>query len=194
MSTITQDAMPRVMEERSLTLRSSAGPFLSREQILDATDACFAQAGYDGTTIRAIAAKLDCSVGSIYRYFRDKRDLLLACGRRMMRPVLTEPTFERSLGLYMAIADRGREIYRLQFWLAGEGLPDYIGQIIDHWSELLADRDEAKHRWALLHGLLMLGCDPAQIPEMMGREVGASQRGLREPFWRSESAEDMTLL
>ena len=64
-------------------MRSEAEPVrvpavLSRGQILDATETCLAELGYDGTTIRAIAKRLDCAVGTIYRYFRDKRSLLTA--------------------------------------------------------------------------------------------------------------------
>ena len=184
MSTITQEAIPEIV----IPDPPGTGTFLSREQILDATDACFAKAGYDGTTIRAIAARLDCSVGSIYRYFRDKRDLLLACGRRMMRPVIEEPTFDRSLAAYRTIATEHGEMYRLGFWLAGHGVPEYIAQIIKRWGELLQDEDEAQRRWAMAHGLLMLGradetvCDPPPpCPPAL----------IVEP---DEELEDMTLL
>lgn len=161
MSNATQDApvaVPEIVIPPPASL-SEAGPFLSREQILDATDACFAESGYDGTTIRAIAARLGCSVGSIYRYFRDKRDLLLACGRRMMRPVIEEPTFDESMAAYRAIATERGQMYRLGFWLVGDGagIPEFIDRILDHWGELLGNRSDAEQRWAMTHGLLMLG-------------------------------------
>ena len=41
-----------------------------------ATSRCLHQEGYDATTIRKIASLLDCAVGSIYRYFHDKNQIL----------------------------------------------------------------------------------------------------------------------
>ena len=75
---------------------------LSRDQILDATGRCLASRGYDATTIRTIAGVLDCAVGSIYRYFRDKRELLLSgrgpvligVGLALLTAALTLPRFD----------------------------------------------------------------------------------------------------
>jgi len=190
MSIIAQDASSTV-ENRSLTLRGSVGPFLSREQILAAAGECFAQAGYDGTTIRAIAGKLDCSVGSIYRYFADKRQLLLALAERAMRPVLENledgGSFEQSRQRYIELAAGNGELYRLQFWLAADGLPPVIEQIITRWSELLASADEAQRQWAMLHGLLML--QAAGSGETLPQPPIATSR-----WGGDDPAEDMTLL
>ncbi len=57
---------------------SSPSSPLSQDGILDATEACLQEHGYDGTTIRRIAGRLECAVGTIYRHFTDKR----ACSMR----------------------------------------------------------------------------------------------------------------
>ena len=193
MSIVAQDAMIGARPH-------GAVPFLSREQILDATDACFAEAGYDGTTIRAIAAKLGCSVGSIYRYFTDKRDLLLACGRRMMSAVIDAADdgapFETSLRLYMERAREHAELYRLQFWLTGSGAPPIVEQIIERWGAQIGDPREARNRWALMHGLLMLDGTCETPPPVAEIETAAlwPVPELAQALAEDEPEEDMTLL
>jgi AcrR family transcriptional regulator len=49
---------------------------MSREQVLDAAENLFGNHGYQGTSLDQIAAESDFSVGSVYTYFRSKRDLL----------------------------------------------------------------------------------------------------------------------
>ena len=53
----------------------------SREAILEATLEVFRHAGYEGTTIPAIAEHLGISQGTIYNYFPSKEKLLFACAR-----------------------------------------------------------------------------------------------------------------
>jgi AcrR family transcriptional regulator len=96
---------------------------LSRERILEATWFCLHEWGYDTTTIRKIAGQLDCSVGSIYRYFADKHELLLAVTQRVLIPVVdlleAGGDFEPSISLYSQRSRANEEAYRLMFWLAG---------------------------------------------------------------------------
>jgi AcrR family transcriptional regulator len=47
-----------------------------REQIVQAAVACFARAGYHGTTIKDIADSAGFSAGLIYSYVKDKEDVL----------------------------------------------------------------------------------------------------------------------
>ena len=95
---------------------------LSRTQILLATVHVLREDGYDATTIRRIASRLDCAVGSIYRYFRDKRDLLAAVTEQMLEPVADKleqgEGFEASVRRYHHLATRHAETYRLMFWVA----------------------------------------------------------------------------
>lgn len=152
---------------------------LDRESVLDATSACLDEFGYDGTTIRRIAQELGCAVGSIYRYARDKRELLAAVGERRFEPVLT--TLEAhgvaaSARHYLELAQARPEGYRLMYWLAGIGintnpparpaaegttppaspLPAVVQRICDGWSQRLG-HDESLQLWSDVHGRALLG-------------------------------------
>lgn len=141
---------------------------LSREQILNATEACLQELGYDGTTIRRIAKQLDCAVGSIYRYFDDKRALLAAVVQRRFEPVLERiehgAPADASANLYAQIASEQPELYRLMFWLSSIGkptqanaLPDVVQQIIESWSTQFSDARVAQSFWSQVHGAIMQG-------------------------------------
>lgn len=143
-------------------------PHLSRAQILDATEACLETDGYDGTTIRQIAKRLDCAVGSIYRYFTHKRELLSAVTQRRFEPVQTATEaglpMDQVHRMYGRIANEQPEQYRLMFWLAsigraqaGRHLPAIVETLLGMWSEQSGDRRRAELEWAQLHGNLMLG-------------------------------------
>jgi AcrR family transcriptional regulator len=49
-----------------------------RKQILDAALVVFSQKGFGEATIADIAAEADTGIGTIYNYYRDKRDLLIS--------------------------------------------------------------------------------------------------------------------
>ena len=99
---------------------------LSRTQILEATFFCLREEGYEATTIRRIAKRLDCAIGSIYRYFKDKRDLLSAVTQELLQPVVVGlengSPIDRSIGMYCRLATGDAEAYRLMFWLACKSL------------------------------------------------------------------------
>ncbi len=144
---------------------------LSRAQILDATAECLDEAGYDGTTIRMIARRLDCAVGSIYRYFTDKRELLDAVVQQRFEPVIEAleagDDHETTADLYHQAATTRPEQYRLMFWLAAVGrtpdqpaaVPGVVQRILDGWAEQLGSERDAHCRWAVIHGGIMLGRD-----------------------------------
>ena len=148
---------------------------LSREQILDATAACLAEMGYDGTTIRRIAKRLDCAVGSIYRYFDDKRALLAAVVQRRFEPVIERieqgHPIDSVADFYALIAGEQSELYRLMFWLASVGkdqqantVPPAIRSIIDGWTQQIGDARVAESYWSQLHGAIMLGRRIHDVP------------------------------
>ncbi|MFA7235295.1 MAG: helix-turn-helix domain-containing protein [Phycisphaeraceae bacterium] len=191
----------------------TSGGFLSRPHVLEAAAACFEELGYDGLTIRAIASRLGCSVGSIYRYFTDKRELLLACASQVLEPVADalerdHITFAASVSLYVQQARAMGEQYRLMFWLcdtpATPGMLPVFRRILDAWAELLGDETAARDRWAQLHGMLVIGEDATRIDEVMGE---AAPDVIEHPItlpgdrpWNVErepdpaDAEDVTLL
>jgi AcrR family transcriptional regulator len=55
------------------------------EQILETAMQLFAEHGYAGTDTQLLAEKLQVGKGTIYRYFRSKRELFLAAADRVMR-------------------------------------------------------------------------------------------------------------
>ena len=149
---------------------------LCRQHILDATARCLDQWGYEATTIRRIATQLGCSVGSIYRYFRDKRDLMDAVAQQLMQPVAQSVEAGAPVAhaeqLYQNRARSAPQLYCLMFWLAcGDGaerrgdasLPTVIRRVIDGWAGQLNDRDQAQRRWAAVHASVMLGATLRQM-------------------------------
>lgn len=47
-----------------------------KEQILKAANTCFTQKGFHNTSMRAIAAEAEMSLGNIYRYYKNKEKLI----------------------------------------------------------------------------------------------------------------------
>lgn len=99
----------------------------TRQRLIEAARSLFAEHGYDGATTAAIAASAGVAEGTIYRHFKDKKELLFAC----LEPVISE-AFERNLakaedGLSLRelvenmvrerlrILRENREIYRILF-------------------------------------------------------------------------------
>jgi AcrR family transcriptional regulator len=147
---------------------------LSREQILAVTAQSLQQHGYDGTTIRRIASMLGCAVGSIYRYFTDKRELLAAVTELTLEPVAVMAeageSFDATVRQYYHAASHAPQTYRLMFWLAsetptdGDGvdptrLPVVVQRIIAAWDNRLGGIERARRSWAVMHGMLTLSVD-----------------------------------
>jgi len=202
--TIQRTPMPRPAEPVAIDIAEAlAGspatdaPPLSRDCILDAAAACLDDGGYESLTIRNLARRLDCAVGSIYRYFSDKHELLVECGVRLMRPVLDaldgpDADFHRSVDRYFAAAESDPQLYQLMFWLprrAGQsGVPEVIDRIINRWSALLGDGIEARRRFAAIHGQITLG-------EAAGIAIEIEELDSSSPSQTpSPSTEDVTLL
>lgn len=64
------------MEPSEMTKLSQKAT-LTRQRIIDTALQLFAAKGYEGTTMRDIAAEAGCSLGLAYRYFGSKEDLVL---------------------------------------------------------------------------------------------------------------------
>lgn len=152
-----QDAPAAAPETSVATPALSPALPLDRTQILDATTVVLRAHGYDGTTIRRIAEQLDCAVGSIYRYFRDKRDLLDAVCQRRFEAVAEHAELGMSVAkcasLYARTVADQPGLYRLMFWLtsveqssAAQGLPRVISRIIAAWGSQFELPGGAKDR------------------------------------------------
>ncbi len=64
--------------EQSRTQPPTARGRATREKLLAAAEVCFAENGFDGTTVAQIAAEADISHGNFYRHFADKDTILFA--------------------------------------------------------------------------------------------------------------------
>ena len=62
---------------REIRVPQQARSRKTRARALDAAVACFEELGYDETTTAEIARRARIGVGTLYGYFRDKRDILL---------------------------------------------------------------------------------------------------------------------
>lgn len=168
---------------------------LDRGQILDATARVLRERGYDGTTIRSIAKQLDCAVGSIYRYFKDKRQLLDAVCQRRFDAVAEHAELgspmSKTVLMYARVAAEQPEQYRLMFWLASigkqqqsEALPAIVRRILNGWTEALQDQAKARRTWSTLHGAVNLGLTPEQILTLLDLVPGEqdSQPASNGPF------------
>ena len=165
-------------------LNSSA---LSRQQILDATARCLREDGYDACTIRRIASRLDCAVGSIYRYYRHKRDLLFTVAQAALEPAaaLVEAggSVEVSARLYHDLVSAEPGLYRLMFWLAAVGdgpagvasaqaMPRVVRRVINGWSQRLGDGELATRCWLIVHGCVTLGTSAEAALAAVSDELG----------------------
>ncbi len=191
----------------AVTVRNKPPTHLSAGQILDATAVCLRTRGYDDTTVRCITRELDCAVGSIYRYFKGKRALLLATVERRFEEVLERAEARDDVaavaGEYSRLASGELEQYRLMFWLAsvghdqaGTALPTTVRRLIAAWSAQLGDATAAEARWAAVHTAVILG--KAGDGWAVATARGAEGPGARGPRARAglaaPEAEELTLL
>ncbi|MBC7228011.1 MAG: TetR/AcrR family transcriptional regulator [Thermoflexales bacterium] len=92
-----------------------------RKQILEAAVAVFAERGYQRATVKEIAARAGVAPGTIYLYFRNKRELLLALAETLIRraaDTLLAPCAELDVGSHLALILRDR----LRFVRENQGL------------------------------------------------------------------------
>lgn len=103
-----------------------------REQILDAALRCFAEKGFQRTSMADIGAASGLSAGAIYLQFAGKREIALEAGRRVMG---------RRLGRLLGDQDELHDpIQALEQLLAGimEDLPDAV-LLVQLWGEATSD-------------------------------------------------------
>lgn len=62
------------------------GPSTTRADILEAARASFAERGYDGTSVRGVAARAGVDPALVHRFFGSKDDLLVAALTVVMNP------------------------------------------------------------------------------------------------------------
>jgi AcrR family transcriptional regulator len=75
------------MDPDTNTRRGRKGE-LTRERILDAAETLFAQRGYEGATLRDVAARVNLRTPSLYNHFDSKESLYASVLERDLGPVL----------------------------------------------------------------------------------------------------------
>lgn len=115
----------------------------TRQRILDAAKALFAEQGYAATTMRDIAQRADCSLGLAYRYFEQKDAL--------------------SVAIYMQLADETRTAM-------AENLP--MGTVVERFDYVMRAKFEqmTPHRTAV-GALFSTGIHPENSLHVPGQDV-----------------------
>lgn len=67
------------MEGKNIRIPKQKRSIEKKEKIIEAADRVFNRKGFFGSTTDNIACEAGFSVGSVYSYFTDKKDILLAC-------------------------------------------------------------------------------------------------------------------
>jgi AcrR family transcriptional regulator len=110
--------MDEVIRRRGRRKRTDALIASRRQQVCDAAIPLFVEKGFHGTTIEAIAQAADVSAGLIYKYFKDKEDLLYYAFDELLEDysaeilkavaVATEPLakFRAAVHAYAKVVDR----------------------------------------------------------------------------------------
>ena len=110
---------------------------MQTRRICDAARRLFARDGFAATDLGAIAAEVGLARNSLYRYFGNKDELLLACIREDMEPHLAELAALTSA--FPEPADRIVALVNMQFDLAtgpAHATLELIGEVRDSSREL----------------------------------------------------------
>jgi AcrR family transcriptional regulator len=129
----------------------------TRQSILATARALFLLKGFEATTIRNIAEKIEYSPSTIYQYFKDKNEIFytlhtesfLELVKQMKRSELHENPLEQLIALgkiYIQFAEDNPELYDLMFimeapidflnlldetqWIEGKTAFDYLKSVI----------------------------------------------------------------
>lgn len=159
-----------------------------RRLILDAAKEIFLEKGYEQTSLRNIADKIEYSPGTIYLYFKEKDEIFLALHNEafgklfsVFEPLLlVEDPFERlkAMGrLYMDFAFNNKDLYDLMFimtapmnmlhdaceWKMGDRVFDTLVQTLAQCQQTGRFKDKdlqtlAFMIWSGLHGMCALYC------------------------------------
>src|SRR5829696_9198158 len=117
----------------------------STRRVLDHALELFAEHGYDGTTMKMIAASAGISPGLIYNYFASKEDLLRAIFARSMDDVRASfaqaeaaapgERLERLVRASFDILRRNRDFWRLSYGARmQQSVLAVLGDAVPHWT------------------------------------------------------------
>lgn len=138
--------------------------------------------GHESLSVRNISAKVGCSVGTVYNYFRDMNELILKINAKTllklqdaMRQAVSTKQTKGSLGRTLAKAYLGFALENLSFWNllfkhkvpVGQTMPLWYVNIIEENFRILESalkpHMDAKHvrkssriLWCACHGIVLL--------------------------------------
>lgn len=157
-----------------------------RQNIIDAAISMFAEEGYDKTSIRRIADKIEYSPATIYLYYKDKDELLYDVQKVVFdqlfavfkKEVTETKPFERLKQIAYSYVNFGRmhpELYDLMFiirapmnvieekenWKNGDDCFDFLLNCLDECIQQDLIRFDNKMLaaisiWGMVHGLVSL--------------------------------------
>jgi AcrR family transcriptional regulator len=121
------------------------------EQILEAAAAVFARKGFHQATIQEIAEQADVAAGTIYNYYADKRDMLVAITRQVIANTASESLaahqIEDDLGFLTSILSERLEFawsnldftraLLSQVWSDDVFREQYLGEVIGPLLEVM---------------------------------------------------------
>ncbi len=158
----------------------------THEAIVDAAVEVFLAEGYEATSIRKIAKKIEYTPGAVYSYFKDKDEILYEIHLRgfkkffeYLSQALSEPNpmerLHKTGELYLKFADENPEYYDLMFierstartitdmscWESGErahtALVQMVAECMDQGYIPKSDPGVAAFGfWSLVHGIAAL--------------------------------------
>jgi AcrR family transcriptional regulator len=106
MSVLGRRARPR----RAKRTYKAAGE--RREQILDCALAAFAEHGYHGASIADVCARAEIGRATLYQYFADKRELLVALAERIAARILEAYANRRPVSLPPGVRPDREQVVR----------------------------------------------------------------------------------
>ncbi|MBL7859642.1 MAG: TetR/AcrR family transcriptional regulator [Cyclobacteriaceae bacterium] len=115
-----------------------------KKEILDAAKSLFSEKGFESTSIRAIAEKIEYSPATIYLYYKDKNEIVHALHREGFKLLVSHfevlnnvsHPFERLKGMgraYIQFALQNPDIYRLLFMM--EEPLKHVANCFEEWDE-----------------------------------------------------------
>jgi len=109
-----------------------------RAQIIEAALACFARKGYHRTTMDDIVAESGLSKGSLYWYFKSKKEIFLAAVMPLFQRM--GASMQEVLKMALSPAEKLQAIAQMFVTGMDEARP-FIGVIIDFWSQTRQEED-----------------------------------------------------
>lgn len=115
-----------------------------KKEILDAAKSLFSEKGFESTSIRAIAEKIEYSPATIYLYYKDKNEIVHALHKEGFKMLVSHfevlnnvsHPFERLKGMgraYIQFALQNPDIYRLLFTM--EEPLKHVANCFEEWDE-----------------------------------------------------------